>query len=318
MREPHPDSPLKLVALVRQNPARINELAVLWTLPRVSPGAARQSVAVIEPNEDAARVQHEARKAIREAAGNARWAGAILGSSFYVGMAPALAMVYFDQILAVLRIAAIYGRDPNEPARAAEILVIQGHYRTVKLAEAALRAATTPSTSRSAFTRTERLAVLLHALPSMIGLQLRRMKNPLDVVIGAAEAVSYFLPVVSIPVWIYANSRATGRLGKAAISFYANPSDQDQGGQPPVLLGPPTARGRKGFVTWMVTICLALGVLAAIVPLGRYSHVLPLSGKVLAELGLVVAVARIILMTRPFGNLAVAPDPPGSPTSSAG
>jgi hypothetical protein len=64
MREPHRDSPLKLVALVRQNPARINELAVLWTLPRVSPGAARQSVAVIEPNEDAARVQHEARKAI--------------------------------------------------------------------------------------------------------------------------------------------------------------------------------------------------------------------------------------------------------------
>jgi hypothetical protein len=315
MREPHPDSLLRLVALVRQNPARINELAVLWTLPRVSPGAARHSVAVNGPNEDAERVEHAARKVIREAAGNARWAGAILGSSFYVGMAPALAMVYFDQILAVLRIAAMYGRDPNKPARAAEILVIQGHYRTVTLAEAALGAATTPSTSpsRSALTRTERLAVLLHALPSMIGLELRRMKNPLDVVIGAVEAVSFFLPVVSIPVWIYANSRATSRLGKAAISFYSNPSDQGEGARPPVLLGPPTARGRKRFVISLVAICLALGVLAAIVPLGRYSHVLPLAGKGLAELGLVVAVARIILMTRPFGYLAVAPDPPGNP-----
>ena len=115
MREPHPDSLLRLLALVRQNPARINELAVLWTLPRVSPGAARKSVAVVGPNEDAARVEHEARKVIREAAGNARWAGAILGSSFYVGMAPALAMVYFDQILAVLRIAATMGETRTSP-----------------------------------------------------------------------------------------------------------------------------------------------------------------------------------------------------------
>ena len=53
------------------------------------------------------------------------------------------------------------------------------------------------------------------------------MRNPLDVVIGAVEAVSYFVPVVSIPVWIYANSRATGRLGKAAISFYSDPSDRE-------------------------------------------------------------------------------------------
>jgi hypothetical protein len=67
----------------------------------------------------------------------------------------------------------------------------------------------------------------------------------------------------------------------------------------------------------MVTICLGLGVLAAIVPLGRYSHVIPLAGKGLAELGLVVAFGRIILLTRPFGNIAVAPDPPGSPTSAA-
>ena len=63
----------------------------------------------------------------------------------------------------------------------------------------------------------------------------------------------------------------------------------------------------------MVAVCLALGVLAAIVPLGRYSHVLPLAGQGLAELGLVAAVVRIILMTRPFGHLAVAPDPPGNP-----
>ena len=232
MGEAHTHSIWRLLALLRQNPAHINELAVLWTLPRVSPGAARQGVTPIGPNEDAVRLQHEARKAIREAADNARWAGAILGSSFYVGMAPALAMVYFDQIRAVLRIAAIYGRDPNEPARAAEILVIQGHYRTVKLAEAALRVSTTLSMSRPALTCTERLAVLLHALPSMIGLQLRRMKNPVDVVIGAVEAISFFLPVVSIPVWIYANSRATSRLGKSAISFYTDPLDQVHAGQP--------------------------------------------------------------------------------------
>ncbi len=187
-------------------------------------------------------VRHEARKAIREATGNARWAGAVLGSSFYVGMAPALAMVYFDQIMAVLRIAAIYGRDPSDPARAAEILVIQGHYRTVQLAEAGLRAATTFSTSGPAFTRTERWAAFLHALPSMIGLQLRRMTNPMDIVIGVVEAVSFFLPVVSIPVWIYANSRATSRLGKSAISFYADPSGEGQGGAAPGAPGPPTAR----------------------------------------------------------------------------
>ena len=63
----------------------------------------------------------------------------ITGSSFYVGMLPAMAMIYFEQLNAVLRIAAVFGRDPSEPVRAAEILVVQGRYPTVAEAAGALR-----------------------------------------------------------------------------------------------------------------------------------------------------------------------------------
>ena len=37
-------------------------------------------------------------------------------------------MIYCHQLLLVLRIAALYGREPADAARAAEMLVFQGRY----------------------------------------------------------------------------------------------------------------------------------------------------------------------------------------------
>ena len=42
-----------------------------------------------------------------------------MGSSFYIGMPSAMAMLYCHQLLLVLRIAALYGREPAHAARAA-------------------------------------------------------------------------------------------------------------------------------------------------------------------------------------------------------
>ncbi len=56
-------------------------------------------------------------------------------------MLPAMAMIYCEQLVVVLRIAAIYGRDPTDAARAAEILVVQGPYPSVTAATEALQTA---------------------------------------------------------------------------------------------------------------------------------------------------------------------------------
>jgi hypothetical protein len=309
---PTPGQPSELLALLRHDPAHVNELALLWALPRVGPGVARwHTKEGGRPIADQERRWEK--RTIRSATGNARWGGAIMGSSFYVGMPAALAMIYCEQLGAILRVAAIHGRNPMAPERAAEILVIQGRYPTVAQATIALREATLARAGVPALTFTERLGQLLHSLPSMVGLQMRRMKNPLDIVIGAIEAASLFVPVISIPAWAYANGRATSRLGKKAVSFYAEPPDAAPQPEPTFLLGPPTARRRRNFVVNVVAVWLALAALAAIIPLGRYAHALPLAGKLLAEVGLIVAFSKIILATRPFGHLAADPATPLDP-----
>ena len=298
-----PPSP-SLLTLLRHDPAHVDELALLWALPRVGPGVADWHARAVA-KAPAGREQHWEKQTIRSATGNARWGGFIVGSSFYVGMVPALAMIYCEQLGAMLRVAAIHGRDPTDPVRAAEILVLQGRYPTVAQAAAALRAAASADHAhRPRMTRTERLGALLHAVPPMIGLQLRRMRNPLDILLGAAEVASLFLPVISIPAWIYANSRATRRLGKAAVAFYGGTPGDGADVATPRLLGPPTARARRNFVVALVGVWAALAALTAIVPLGRYAHFLPLAGRLLAEIGLIAAFTKILLATRPFGHVA--------------
>jgi hypothetical protein len=274
------------------------ELAILDVLPLLSPRVVQWRAAQVIDDAAAAR-DRLAHRTVRRFVLRAGEAGAITGTSFYVGMAPAAAMIYCDQILVVLQIAALYGRDPRDAARAAELLVFQRRYASTAVAEAALRWAGSPAASHGTQSRLRRLVLAFQQLPSMIGFEIRKMKNPLDVLIVAAEIAAFFVPVISIPVWAYASGASTRRVGRAAIAYYGAVSPSRDVRTSVVVRDTPSARARRKVVVVLLAVLIMLGIVAPFVPLGRVSHFLPLGGIVLAELALVLTGLRLFLVTRP-------------------
>jgi hypothetical protein len=164
--------------------------------------------------------------------------------------------------------------------------------------------AAAPAEYRKAATDVRTLAALVHELPSLIGLQVRKFtsKSPIDMVIAFVEVASFFIPVVSIPVWAVANSRATRKLSRAAVDFYSRRADDPASTYSVVL--PPRRRlwVRRLVIGTVVPLTLALGALFAFLPLGRYSHHLHVAGFVLGELALVLIFFRLIRVTRTAGG----------------
>ena len=202
--------------------ARRRDRSPLYTSPAHAP---REDVVVQDESPATLGLPRSvAKRVLRRSTSVARRGGLITGSSFYVGMIPTMAMIYCEQLIVVLRIAAAYGRDPVDPARAAEVLVVQGRYPTVQDAAAALQEAGAAAESRRSVPEVRTFFDVVRQLPSMIGLRLRQYTlSPIDLVIAGAEVASYLIPVVSMPVWTYASARATRRLGHAAIDFYSQP-----------------------------------------------------------------------------------------------
>jgi hypothetical protein len=179
---------------------------------------------------------------------------------------------------------AIYGRDPEDPARAAEILVFRRRHQPVAEAEAALHSAGRAKSRHRQPPWTHRTWIAIKQLPQMIALEVRRIKHPLGVLIWAAGAAAFFVPLKSIPVWTYATRVCTKRLGRAGIER----SRQTPAGVDPTITlpKPPTARVRRRLVVSPIGLIAALAILASFIPLGKVSHFLPLGGIVLAEVGL--------------------------------
>jgi len=212
-------------------------------------------------------------------------------------MIPAMAMIYCEQLVVVLRIAAAYGRDPNDPLRAAEILVIQDRYSTVQEAAAALQRAGAASHRSDHNVRT--FVEVIRLMPAMIGLHVRRFtRSPIDLLIAAAEVASFLVPVVSLPVWAIANARATRRLGHAAIDFYKGPFTVSRLETSLVLPPRPRPRTRSLMILSVVPLALALGALFYLLPIGRYRHGLQWVGLIIGELALLWTFARLIRVTR--------------------
>jgi hypothetical protein len=66
-------------------------------------------------------------------------------------MPAALISIFCHQVLLVVQIAALYGRDPVDPLRAADVLVVQGRATSVDAAVHGLRELNAPL--RSALVR---------------------------------------------------------------------------------------------------------------------------------------------------------------------
>jgi len=291
---------------LRLDPRHAAEVSVLYALPQLIPHVEHWYGTNIahHPTEPSDKM---ARRVLRHSTSVARRGGLITGSSFYVGMLPAMAMIYVEQLTAVLRIAAVFGRDPTRPVRAAEILVIQGRYPTVAEAAVALQGAGRPASHRQAATDARTFGDVVRQLPSMIGLHARKVRaaSPIDVVVAAVEVASFVVPVVSIPIWTIASALAMRRLGRAAIAFYAQERVDEGEAAPVVVLPPrPTPRTRRLVIATVVPLALALGVVITLSPINRWQHGLLWLGLVLGELTLLLTFARLIRITRvPAGGV---------------
>jgi hypothetical protein len=243
-----------------------------------------------------------ARERMHSSTVRARWVGSITGSSFYVGMPSALAVIYCEQLLVVLRIAAIFGHDPRSAARAPELLVIQGRYVTVEEAETAIVFAGTGRDDEMKPVAGEDSRSLFRQALSMIGLRLRNVRRPIDVLILIATVLSFVLPGVGIPFWALANARVTRRRGEDAIRFYAKYQPPAENTVGVTLFPEPTRRARRWMIAGILLVGVLLAALTLVVPLGRLSHLLPLAGRGIAEFGLLFTISSLIRALRPVSD----------------
>ena len=301
--DPALSRPIGLRQAMRHDPLHAAEIAVLYALPQLTPHVKMwwSKTSHTRSSDSPDRI---ANRVLRHSTSVARRGGLITGSSFYVGMLPAMAMIYCEQLIVVLRIAAAYGRDPSDPARAAEVLVVQGRYSTVQDAADALQKAGAADESRRSAAEVRTFFDVVRQFPSMIGLRLRQYtRSPIDLVIAGAEIASYLVPVVSMPVWTYASARATRRLGHAAINFYSQPVAEQTLKSSIVLPPRPKPKTRTLLIASVVPLGLTLGVLFWFLPIGLNHHGLRWVGLVISELALALTFARLIRLTRLPGGV---------------
>lgn len=143
------------------------------------------------------------------------------------------------------------------------------------------------------------MASVIRQVPSMIGLRIKRFtaRSPVDKVIGVVELASYFIPVVSLPVWAFANARATRRLGRCALRFYSQPAQALETMPTLTLPRRPEPRIRRRTIGTVVPLALAMGVLFFLLPLGHYPHGRWI-GLGIGETLLALTFARLIRLTR--------------------
>jgi hypothetical protein len=228
------------IGALRADPQHASELALCAVLPNLSTHARRWHSSVSRDKAPESR----ANSVVRRTTVVARRDGAVTGTSFYVGMPAAMASIYCHQLLMVLKIAALNGHDPADPARAAEMLVLRGRYPDVGTAAEAL--ATLGRHDRPAADRGTIGQVVRQSLRSVPG-QVRekiaqaRKKGPLAAVLAAVQLATYVVPFIGVPFWAASYARSTRQLGKKAVSFYSGSHD---------TLDPPAPADRALEAAW--------------------------------------------------------------------
>jgi len=292
--------PRTFVRALRRDPAHAVELAVLYALPHLVPQVERWRRRRVESDQHS--VEERGRRLVRRTVSLSRRDGAVTGTSFYFGMPAAVASTYVHQLLMVLEIAALHGRDPRDPVRAAELLVIQGRYRTVAAASEALSSVGSPRTKHPRRGLWSALVAALRQVPLIIGVKLRsaRSGGVVSMALTVIQIVSYLVPVLSIPVCAATSARSTRRLGKAAQEYYRpSPSPTEPAAPLPTITFPP---GRGPRARRLVNVTLAVSAFVAVavglvwVDVGHHRIRVALW---LAEVAVVIAFGRLWWITRP-------------------
>lgn len=197
--------------------------------------------------------------------------GAFVGGPFLVLIPAAFCTALLAQAHMVLELAALHGRDTRAEARAADLLVLQGAYPGRAEADAAVAAVRDrPPDGGPRLPRGTRLATVMR-MAAVLGIttpddaatsRLRRALGWLSV--GVLVAVGFVLPFVWIPAMAWSYYRATGRLGRRAVRYYA--ASPARAAPPVVAADAPTRiAARKPRRVAPLSVVAALRALAAVV-----------------------------------------------------
>jgi hypothetical protein len=199
-----PDS---LWSRLRRDPIRAPEHLALAAAERHGPAAAawlaeRRSFYADVP-------EQLARMAVKRHVNLARLSGAATGVCGIATVIPDVAALAWIQSRMVFFVAAAYGRDPCDPMRPAELLVLHEIYPDPEAARRALDGADKTIAEAWVGTRLSREEALYSSLARMAGRAATRR------ILGRA------IPGFAIAANALGNARDTKALGRRATSFYA-------------------------------------------------------------------------------------------------
>ncbi|MFG2822454.1 hypothetical protein ACGFX4_23850 [Kitasatospora sp. NPDC048365] len=164
--------------------------------------------------------------------------GSLIGGPFIVLVPVAFCASLLAQLRMVLELAALSGADPEDEARAAELLVLQGVYPDEDAARAGLVGITLPKEEpEDAEGEQPKVSMgLIRRMAYLLGLlgaddpgkgRVRRAFGWVG--IGILLLIGFVLPMVWIPAMGYFTLQATQSMGHRAQAYYGHPETRGQG-----------------------------------------------------------------------------------------
>jgi hypothetical protein len=225
---PEEELPPGLMRAVRADPDHSPELLMRFAVERLAADAASWAARTRAAQPDA-HPRHIAERIRGRTNLASLTEGAISGTPFFLALVPAYVAVLWDQAWMTLRIAALYGRDPQAPGMAAELLVLRGVHPTIEEAQAALDALGTRPPKRFAggWRALYRLGLRIMVLAGFIEAPGDEGPPPwpkrilLWTFAGVLYAITFIVPLSFMIVMAQSCSLSTRRMGASALALYA-------------------------------------------------------------------------------------------------
>ncbi|MFE1228555.1 hypothetical protein [Streptomyces sp. NPDC058745] len=190
--------------------------------------------------------------------------GAFVGGPFMVLVPFAFCAALLAQARTILELAGLDGRDTTDPARAAELLVLQGVYADVGAAAKGLESGPEPPPERRG--RLSSLWVLVLRMARLLGLVTpdeaprRLVRIGQWTLLAVVFLTGLVAPLVWLPYMAFNYQRATRRLNhRAAVFYFGGPGPA---ARRPGRLDPGTAlaalRGAGSLLVVVVAVALVL------------------------------------------------------------
>ncbi len=319
-------APRELLRILRRHPRQLPERLMLlavaqlgeptraWAEAFRARAAAGDTDAAAAAHDIDAAIAARCARLLHDTALASRVDGAVAGTPFFIALVPAYVAFLWTQAQMVLRIAALQGHDPSDPAIAAELLALRGVHPSVEAASAALATLDDEPSPRVggwrerivAWVQLVRRILVLAAFASPGAPDEEKPPRRRQIVFGLLGLViwlgTYVFPVTFMVVLAWGCESSTRQLGPVALAYYGVGVLDDEGAG----AGGRLARARAHLalvrsprrLVWAISIGLSFAVPLGLIAIAVSNHlhhgpwvtfVAPIAG-----LSLVLALTRSV------------------------